>query len=108
MDLDRESLEREVRALESRTREAQEEIETLAVGAKSKDGLIELTVGNPGRVHELTLDPRVKRLDVEDLAGRIVEMMNDALELLRHETADKMSAILPDFPVNEPFGDERE
>ncbi|MDN3351816.1 YbaB/EbfC family nucleoid-associated protein [Actinomadura sp. DC4] len=104
MEFDRESLERDLRALESRTRETQEELDTLAVGAKSKDGLIELTVVSPGRVHELTLDPRVKRLDIEDLSERIVAMTNDALDLLHEETAAKVGALLPDFSPDELFG----
>jgi DNA-binding protein YbaB len=104
MEFDKESLEREMGAIESRTRDAQEEIEALAVGAKSKDGLIELTVISPGRVAELTLDPRVKRLAVEDLAERIATMTNDALDLLQEETTAKIGALLPDFSLDDLLG----
>jgi DNA-binding protein YbaB len=104
MELDKEILESEMRELESRSRQAQDEIAALAVEAKSKDGLIRLVVGSQGRLHELTLDPRVKRLGVEVLAERVVEMVNDALDLLQHETAAKVSTMFPDFPAGEFFG----
>jgi hypothetical protein len=35
------------------------------------------------------------------LAGRIVEMMNDAVDLLQHEIAAKLSAAFPDFPADQ-------
>jgi DNA-binding protein YbaB len=105
MDFDGEMLERELREVEARARQAREELSALVVEAKSKDGLIELTVGSQGRLHALTFDPRVKRLPVEELAKRVVEMMNDALDLLLHETAAKTSAIFPDFTADPPFGD---
>jgi DNA-binding protein YbaB len=104
VELDKGVLEAELRELESRARQAQEKVAALAVEAKSKDGLIRLTLGSHGRLHALTLDPRVKRLDVEVLAGRIVEMMNDAFDLLQHETATTMSGMYPDFPAGEFFG----
>jgi DNA-binding protein YbaB len=104
MELDRGLLEDEIRDLESRSRRAQEEIADLAVEAKSKDGLIHLIVGSQGRLHELTLDPRVKRLDIDVLAERIVEMVNDAVDLVQQETATKISAMFPDFPAGEFFG----
>lgn len=85
-------------------RQAQEEIAALAIEAKSKDGLIEMIVGSQGRLHELRLDPRVKRLAVEDLSERLVEMMNDALDLLQQETATKIGATFPDFPAGDFFG----
>jgi DNA-binding protein YbaB len=46
----------------------------------------------------------VKRLDVEVLAERIVAMMNDALDLLQHETATKTRGMFPDFPAGDLFG----
>jgi DNA-binding protein YbaB len=104
MDLDKDILESEISGLESRTRQAQEEIAALAIEAKSKDGLIEMIVGSQGRLHELRLDPRVKRLEVDVLAERLVEMMNDALDLLQQETATKISVMFPDFPAGDFFG----
>jgi DNA-binding protein YbaB len=104
MEFDRRLLEDEIRDLESRNRRAEEEIADLAVEAKSKDGLIRLVVGSQGRLHELHLDPRAKRLDVDVLAERIVEMVNDALGLVQQETATKISEMFPDFPAGEFFG----
>jgi DNA-binding protein YbaB len=104
MELDEVLLESEVKDLESRSRRAQEEIADLAVEAKSKDGLIHLVVGSQGRLHELNLDPRAKRLGTEVLAERIVEMVNDALDLVQQETAVKISAMFPEFPAGEFFG----
>jgi DNA-binding protein YbaB len=104
MDLDKDILESEISGLESRARQAQEEIAALAIEAKSKDGLIEMIVGSQGRLHELRLDPRVKRLEVDVLAERLVEMVNDALDLLQQETASKISAMFPDFPAGDFFG----
>lgn len=104
MEVDRETLDGELRDLEERARQAREELAALVVEAKSKDGLIELTVGGQGRLHALTLDPRVKRLDVDELAERIMGMINDAVDLLHHETAAKMKAAFPDFSADPPFG----
>jgi DNA-binding protein YbaB len=104
MELGEVLLESEVEDLESRSRRAQAEIADLAVEAKSKDGLIHLVVGGQGRLHELTLDPRARRLDTAVLAERIVTMVNDALDLARQETADRISAMFPDFPAGEFFG----
>ncbi|GAA4634457.1 hypothetical protein GCM10023196_076060 [Actinoallomurus vinaceus] len=104
MDFDGEMLERELRELETRAQQVREELAALVVEAKSKDGLIQLTVGSQGRLHALTFDPRVKRLSVEELAERVVGMMNDALDLLQHETAAKTSAMFPDFTADPPFG----
>ncbi|GAB3987941.1 hypothetical protein GCM10029978_108670 [Actinoallomurus acanthiterrae] len=104
MDFDGEMLERELRKLEARAEQVREELSALAVEAQSKDGLIRLTVGGQGRLHALTFDPRVKRLPVEELAARVVEMMNDALDLLHHETATKTSAMFPDFTADPPPG----
>jgi DNA-binding protein YbaB len=102
---DPESLDGELRDLEERTRRAREELAELAVEAKSKDGLVTVIVGGHGRLHELRLDPRVKRLDVDELAERVVGMTNDALDLLHHETAAKMREVFPDFAADPPFGD---
>jgi DNA-binding protein YbaB len=104
MERDKGILEGEISGLERRMHQAQEEIATLAIEAKSKDGLIEMIVGSQGRLRELRLDPRVKRLAVEDLSERLVEMMNDALDLLQQETATKISATFPDFPASDFFG----
>ncbi len=105
MELGKEFLESELRELESRARQARDDIAALVVEAKSRDGLIQLSVGSQGRLRELTFDPRVKRLDVQDLAARIVEMMNEAQDLLEQETASKLGAVFPDFPSGDPFGD---
>jgi len=104
MELDKDILESEIGELEARARQAQDEIAALAIEAKSKDGLIEMIVGSQGRLHELRLDPRVKRLEVDVLAERLVGMVNDALDLLQQETATKISAMFPDFPAGEFFG----
>jgi DNA-binding protein YbaB len=105
MEFDRADLDRELRGLEDRARRAREEVAALAVEAERKDGLIRLTVGGHGRFHALSLDPRVRRLDADVLADRLVGMANDALDLLRHETAARMSELYPDFPAGEFFGD---
>jgi DNA-binding protein YbaB len=106
VDADRETLEAELRALQERSRKVRDELSAVAIEAKSNDGLIELTVGGHGRLHALILDPRVKRLDVEELAGRLVEMTNDALDLLQHETAAKMREAFPEFTAESPFGEQ--
>jgi DNA-binding protein YbaB len=106
VDADREKLQAELRQIEERAGKIREELSALAIEAKSNDGLIELTVVGQGRLHALTLDPRVKRLDVEELAERIVGMTNDALDLLQHETAAKMREAFPEFTADLPFGGE--
>jgi DNA-binding protein YbaB len=106
VDIGREELEAELRDIQERSRKVREELAALAVEAKSNDGLIELTVAGHGRLHALTLDPRVKRLDVEELAERLLGMVNDALDMLDHETAAKTREVFPDFDAASPFGGE--
>jgi DNA-binding protein YbaB len=68
---------------------------------RSEDELIQLTVGPPGYLQELRLDPRVKRLDVEALAERIQAMVNNASEHLRTEISDRVQSLVPDFNAAE-------
>jgi DNA-binding protein YbaB len=100
MDLAKELFESAMRDIEAKVRDSDgvfEEIQSLAVEVRSEDELIQLTVGPPGYLQELRLDPRVKRLDVETLAERIQLMVNNASERLRTEISDRVQALVPDL-----------
>ncbi|MEU2986673.1 YbaB/EbfC family nucleoid-associated protein [Micromonospora aurantiaca] len=54
---------------------------------EAADGLIRVTVGPPGQVTGLTLDPRVMRMASEALAEEIEAAVNAALADLREQAA---------------------
>lgn len=111
MDLARDFLDSAMRDITAELDEAhrvQEEIENATVEAHSEDNLIHLTVGPPGRLRSLRLDPRVKRLDVETLAEKIVEMVNDASLVLQEEIANRVQALMPQLDAAQLFADYRE
>ena len=55
---------------------------------EAADGLVQVTVGPPGRVTALTLDPRVMRMASESLAEEVTQAVNAALaDLLQQATA---------------------
>ncbi|WP_103940910.1 YbaB/EbfC family nucleoid-associated protein [Thermomonospora echinospora] len=90
--------------------EVQDRIRNLAVTAESEDKLISATVGPGGRLYELKLDPRVRRLETHELAERIVTMVNEATELLQEATAETVQTLMPEG-VGEMFtlpGQDRE
>ena len=100
-----------MRALESRIRHSaqlEQELQGLTVEAESEDRLIRLTVGPPGHIRKLMLDPRVKRLDVETLAERITTLLNDASDLLRQELSGKVRSLMPDLAADELIADFRQ
>lgn len=100
MEFDRHIFDDTMREFETRMRDSgrvQEEIQSLSVEAKSDDGLIRLTVGPPGRLQKLVLDPRIKRVDVETVAETITALFNDASGVLQERIAEKVQELLPDF-----------
>ncbi|MCW2886852.1 MAG: YbaB/EbfC DNA-binding family [Streptosporangiaceae bacterium] len=100
MDFAKDLFEQAMRDVESQLGSSNgvlEEIQNLAVEAVSEDELIRATVGPPGFLQSLELDPRVKRLDVETLAEQIMEMVNGASDLLRTEMAERVQALMPDL-----------
>ncbi|MCW2916558.1 MAG: YbaB/EbfC DNA-binding family protein [Actinomycetia bacterium] len=100
MDFAKDIFEQAMRDVESRlgpSKEVLQEIQNLAVEAVSEDELIRATVGPPGFLQSLQLDPRVKRLEVETLAEQIMEMVNGASDLLRTEMAERVQALMPDL-----------
>jgi DNA-binding protein YbaB len=100
MDFGHDIFEQAIRDVESQLGNSGEilnEIQNLAVEAVSEDELIRATIGPVGFIQSLELDPRVKRLDVETLAERIVELVNGASDLLRTEAAERVQALMPDL-----------
>ncbi|MEV8378401.1 YbaB/EbfC family nucleoid-associated protein [Kribbella sp. NPDC056861] len=64
--------------------------------AQSPDGLVEATVGLYGEVRELVLDPRVYRSpDAEALAGRIRDVINEAVQDAQKSAAEQLPALFP-------------
>ncbi|GAA4639475.1 hypothetical protein GCM10023196_101250 [Actinoallomurus vinaceus] len=108
MEFERQLFEETMRDLRSRVRDAsrtQEALQDLSVQVESEDGLISMTVGPPGHIRGLRFDPRAKRLDLETLAERIVEMVNNASDILKEEQARQVQSLMPDFPVDEIMAD---
>lgn len=98
MDLARDlfdSVMRDMTAELAQADRVQQEIQNATVEARSEDDLIHVTVGPPGRVRSLRLDPRVKRLDVENLGEKIVELVNSASALLQEEIANRVQELMP-------------
>jgi DNA-binding protein YbaB len=88
-----------------RSNEAGEAFQQLSVDVESEDGMIRLSVGPPGHLRSLALNPRIKRLEVDVIAERIVEMVNNATMLLQATMADSLREILPNLPVDDLIRD---
>ncbi|MCW3814477.1 YbaB/EbfC family nucleoid-associated protein [Micromonospora sp. DR5-3] len=58
---------------------------------EAADGLVQVTVGPPGRITALTLNPRVMRLASESLAEEITQAVNAAFADLQ----EKATAAVP-------------
>ncbi|SBT54234.1 YbaB/EbfC family nucleoid-associated protein [Micromonospora narathiwatensis] len=56
---------------------------------EAADGLVQVTVGPPGRITALTLDPRAMRMASESLAEEVTEAVNAALADLQ----EKVTAV---------------
>jgi len=56
---------------------------------EAADGLVQVTVGPPGRITALTLDPRAMRMASESLADEVTEAVNAALADLQ----EKVTAV---------------
>lgn len=98
MDLARDLFERVMRDMTTELDQAgrvQEEIQNSVVDARSEDGLIQVSVGPPGHLRSLRLDPRAKRLDLETLSEQIVELVNNASVMLQEEIANRVQDLMP-------------
>jgi DNA-binding protein YbaB len=85
-------LEQTKQALESAKQPAQQDnAEPLHGSGEAADGRVQVRVASPGRVEELTIDPRLLREGSEEVAAKVVEAVNQALDDLRAQAIAQLT-----------------
>lgn len=72
-----------------------EQMAAVRGSAASEDGRIRAAVLPGGLLHSLELDPRVRKLPVEDLADSIVQVVRNASEDATTRSGALMESVLP-------------
>ena len=82
--------------------EMQRRLAEVRVTAESDDGLVRATVGPRGHLVSLSLDPRVGRLDADDLARKITTTVQEATS----QSVDQVQQVVAEYlPQGSPTVD---
>ncbi|MGW4797788.1 YbaB/EbfC family nucleoid-associated protein [Nonomuraea sp. NPDC004297] len=85
----------------------QESMRELSATARSRDGMVSVTVGPRGEVRAIEFDPRVyRKLSPSELSDSIVEQIRHATRQVSGELKELMGPFVPDLPFEDLFGDE--
>ena len=91
-----EELEKQFSRLQEEGPKLQQRIAAMRMTEKSRDGLIQATVGPRGDLLELDLDPRIyRRPDARALAEAITATVKKAEAKARDEIVGMLSALVP-------------
>ncbi|SEH02660.1 Conserved DNA-binding protein YbaB [Nonomuraea solani] len=90
-----------------RVKEAYGALGRLRAVARSKDGMVEVTVGQNGQLRSLKLDPRAyRKLSPSELAQAIMEQVAAATGDVAEQTRRLMQPLMPaDLPFEQTFGE---
>ncbi|WP_433511909.1 YbaB/EbfC family nucleoid-associated protein [Nonomuraea sp. CA-143628] len=90
-----------------RVQEAYGQLDQLQSVARSKDGMVEVTVGPHGQIRSLDLDPRVyRKLSPSELTEAIMELIAEATGEVAEQTRRLMQPLMPDdLPFEQAFGE---
>ncbi|MGW4793420.1 YbaB/EbfC family nucleoid-associated protein [Nonomuraea sp. NPDC004297] len=102
-----EDLAGEINQQIARVRRTYEEFASLEHTARSKDGLVSVTVGPHGRLLRIDLNPRVYRtLSPTELSDTIMRQAAQATAAVSERSKELMTPLMPDgVPVEEIFGE---
>ncbi|WP_049570411.1 YbaB/EbfC family nucleoid-associated protein [Nonomuraea sp. SBT364] len=101
-----EQLVQEVNQQTEQLARMQEKMRDLSATARSKDGMVTVTVGPRGEVRTIEFDPRVyRKLSPSELSALIVEQIGRATSQVSGEMKELMHPFVPDLPFEDLFGD---
>ncbi|MDX3106095.1 YbaB/EbfC family nucleoid-associated protein [Nonomuraea angiospora] len=102
-----EQLVQEVNQQTEQLKKMQEKARELSATAKSKDGMVTVTVGPRGEVRTIEFDPRVyRKLSPSELAASVVEQIGRATRQVSTEMKELMEPFgMPDLPFEDLFGE---
>jgi DNA-binding protein YbaB len=102
-----EQLVKEVNQQAEQLKQAQEKMRDLTATAKSRDGMVTVTVGPRGDVQAIELDPRVyRKLSPSELSDSIMAQIKDATRQVSGELRELMEPFTPTLPFEDLFGPE--
>lgn len=83
-----------------------QKVRELSATARSKDGMVTVTVGPRGEVRTIEFDPRVyRKLSPSELSTLIVEQIGRATSQVSGEMRELMGPFVPDLPFGDLFGE---
>ncbi|MFG3437181.1 YbaB/EbfC family nucleoid-associated protein [Nonomuraea sp. NPDC047897] len=90
----------------ARIREAYRELATIEHTARSADGMVSVTVGRHGQVHDIQLNPRVYRtLSASELADAIMQQINKGTAAVTEQSMQLLKPLMPEgVPHEDVFG----
>ncbi|WP_214412824.1 YbaB/EbfC family nucleoid-associated protein [Sphaerisporangium fuscum] len=92
-----EQLVKKVNEQTERLRQAHQDMRELSATARSKGGLVSVTVGPRGEVRAIELDPRVyRKLSPSELAASIMEQISAATREVTGAVQEAMEPFLPE------------
>ncbi|MBE1583658.1 YbaB/EbfC family nucleoid-associated protein [Nonomuraea angiospora] len=102
-----EQLVQEVNQQTEQLKKMQEKVRELSATAKSKDGMVTVTVGPRGEVRTIEFDPRVyRKLSPSELSASVVEQIGRATRQVSTEMKELMEPFgMPDLPFEDLFGE---
>src|SRR5690349_16186374 len=98
-----EQLVQEVNQQTEQLKKMQEKVRELSATAKSKDGMVTVTVGPRGEVRTIEFDPRVyRKLSPSELSASVVEQIGRATRQVSTEMKELMEPFgMPDLPFED-------
>ncbi|TMR99928.1 YbaB/EbfC family nucleoid-associated protein [Nonomuraea basaltis] len=101
-----EQLVQEVNQQTEQLRKMHEKVRELSATARSKDGMVTVTVGPRGEVRTIEFDPRVyRKMSPSELSALIVEQIGRATRQVSDEMKELMEPFGPDLPFEDLFGE---
>ncbi|MEV1173000.1 YbaB/EbfC family nucleoid-associated protein [Nonomuraea sp. NPDC049784] len=102
-----EQLVQEVNRQTEQLKKMQEKVRELSATARSKDGMVTVTVGPRGEVRTIELDPRVyRKLSPSELSASIVDQIGRATRQVSGDMKELMEPFgVPDLPFEDLFGE---
>ncbi|MEV4115790.1 YbaB/EbfC family nucleoid-associated protein [Nonomuraea sp. NPDC049695] len=101
-----EQLVQEVNQQTEQLKKMQEKVGELSATARSKDGMVTVTVGPRGEVRTIDFDPRVyRKLSPSELSAVIVEQIARATGEVSAGMKELMEPFVPDLPFEDLFGE---
>ncbi len=91
---------KQVREMQARMSQVQEELEALEIAGQSGGGLVEVTLSGKGDVKRVRIDPSLMKPDeVEIVEDLIIAAAQDAKSRVESAVQEKMQAVTGGLPI---------